>query len=346
MGLCKCVPVIGSSGRFFRVVGTFEGARCAERQYYRRESLLEFHIEGPLFGPSFSGTARSQTHVTSTANQKLCYSWLEQPQGPTATIAAVASLQAGFSLKGNITFGNEQVFFEIANSGLYEVNKTAGVAYGAVALNIIGGTGEMAGARGAAVAISYGPPSGAMSQLLFKSVIYSLSPPRAAVEAHLRAWGSDCVNPSIPPQADFTWDSMALTFTTTSNGNVNSGSSQSQIIASYAGTLSSTEYNLSPEPQFKYSSTVGSPTPNSFNETGTISFVGGSFHFSSLADGIVQQNEDVTFGSIAYRVDGADGSLQGAFGVMVDVFESFSNSSSTSFPIHAVAVIFQSNNVK
>ena len=112
-----------------------------------------------------------------------------------------------------------------------------------------------------------------------------------------------------------------------------------QGLFSSALLASSTLYPLDASMPFLYQSTVGSPTPSTFNESGTISIVGTdtAFDFASTTDGTIYQAGDVSLGSIAYAVSNGRGSLEGAFGVMVDVFESFPNQ--TTFPISVVALL-------
>lgn len=73
-----------------------------------------------------------------------------------------------------------------------------------------------------------------------------------------------------------------------------------------------------------------------------ISFDGGSFAFTSVVDGHVYSfcanaSYCISFGSIAYNITRATGFLEGSFGMMVDIFESFPNA--TTFPIHVYAVL-------
>jgi len=87
---------------------------------------------------------------------------------------------------------------------------------------------------------------------------------------------------------------------------------------------------------FHYQSTVQQPTPNSFSEAGkiTIPKTKSSFAFNSTTDGMIHNNFNIAFGSIAYHVTGLTGQFSSSFGMMIDIFESFPNS--TTFPIYIV----------
>jgi hypothetical protein len=309
----------------------------------RHEVVLRFAVTS-TGGGSFLGLARSQTHITTASGDNVCYSFLSSPPGSTSAQWSAHMTEMGSSFSGNATVsfavGDIVLSSPLPGTSSHPGGAASNFFMANIPYQITGGTDEFAGATGAAATIAFGDGSSGHFDLLLLAVFYlpsARSKPDLPPPLMRRQSDGSCVHPGLTV-AGYSVDTLVTTFVSTPTGNTNKAFAPQQALFSSALLASSTLYPLDNSLPFLYESTVGSPTPTTFNESGTISVVGTdtAFDFKSTTDGTVYQAGDISLGSIAYAVSNGKGSLSGAVGVMIDVFESFPNQ--TTFPISVVAV--------
>jgi hypothetical protein len=311
----------------------------------RHEVGLRFAVTSTGDG-YFFGLARSQTHITTASGDQLCYSFLSSPPGAASAQWTAHTEERGSSFSGNATvsFAVGDLVLSSPLPGTSSRPGGAGSAFflANIPYQITGGTDEFAGATGAAATIAFGDGSSGRFELILLAVFYlpvsSETKPAASAPVMRRQQEGSCVHPGLVV-AGYSVDTLVTTFVSTPSSNTNKAFAPQQALFSSALLATSTVYALDNSLPFLYESTVGSPSPTTFNESGTISIAGSdtSFDFRSTTDGTVYQAGAISLGSIAYAVSNGKGSLTGATGVMIDVFESFPNQ--TTFPISVVAVL-------
>jgi hypothetical protein len=311
----------------------------------RHEVVLRFAVTATGDG-HFFGLARSQTHITTASGDQVCYTFLSSPPGAASAQWTAHTEETGSSFSSNATvsFAVGDLVLSSPLPGTSSRPGGVGSAFflANIPYQITGGTHEFAGATGAAATIAFGDGGSGRFELLLLAIFYlpasSGSTPAVSAQMMRRQQDGNCVHPGLVV-AGYSVDTLVTSFVSAPSGNTNKAFAPQQGLYSSALLATSSVYALDTSLPFLYESTVGSPSPTTFNESGTISIIGTdtSFDFRSTTDGTVYQAGVISLGSIAYAVSNGKGSLSGATGVMIDVFESFPNQ--TTFPISVVAIL-------
>ena len=242
-----------------------------------------------------------------------------------------------FFAKGNVTFGKAGAINIVASdNGVAFASDD--LSYGAVPYLIKGGTGQFKGAIGSAadIFISYG--SGNNFRVWVLGVFYVPDPKKL-----VKRVSSGSSSASSPAQAQcaikigpYSVTPFAIQFHSQSVGSENFAYGFGNVLSTDENAKSTIALQTPLSKPILYTSTVAS-SGNHFNEAGRLQIqdTPTSINFTSVTPGTVVNVGSISMGSIAYHLSNGQGTLNGAFGSMVDVFES----SSSIFPIQTFGIL-------